>query len=431
MGLLLIRMSANWQNRKALRESEEKHRVLLDESTDPIFSIEPDGKCLYVNKAFASCLEKTTAEIFGKKIWDFLNKDEAASRYIDLEQVLETGQVKTIEVCLPRNGNYSYYIATITPVKDHAGRILSLICSSKDITFIKLAEEKISNLNIDLEQKVIKRTEELTERTIQLAENEAILLKIVEDLNLKSEELKKITNDLQLVNKELESFAYTVSHDLHAPLRALDGFARILLEDYAASLDEEGTRLLRVITYNANKMRNLIDDLLIFSRLNQQEIRFSKIDMYAMVNSVYVELITDAEKDKIKFHLAKIPHAYGDSSMVRQVWVNLISNSIKYSSQKQNQIIEIGCKTEGTENIYHVKDNGAGFNMEHSGKLFGVFQRLHSVKDFDGTGVGLAIVHRIVLRHNGRIWAEGKVNEGATFYFSLPNQKINETSMNK
>jgi light-regulated signal transduction histidine kinase (bacteriophytochrome) len=228
------------------------------------------------------------------------------------------------------------------------------------------------------------------------------------------------------VNKELESFAYTVSHDLRAPLRALDGFALILLEDHAASLDEEGNRLLRVITYNAKKMGDLIDDLLSFSRLNRQEVRFSRIDMHTLANSVYMELASNADKEKIKFHLHKIPHAYGDPSMVQQVWVNLISNAIKFSSRKHNQMIEIGFKTEGVENIYYVKDNGAGFDMEHSGKLFGVFQRLHSLKDFDGTGVGLAIVQRIVLRLNGRVWAEGEVNEGATFYFSLPKQSIKE-----
>jgi PAS domain S-box-containing protein len=236
--------------------------------------------------------------------------------------------------------------------------------------------------------------------------------------------LHETLSKLEAANKELEAFSYSVSHDLRSPLRALDGFAKILLEDYSASLDAEGNRLLTVITDNAKRMGALIDDLLSFSRLNRQEIKLSGIDMTALVKSVYQELATDIDKEQIKFRIQNIPVGYGDPSLMRQVWVNLISNAIKFSSKTTNRTIEVGCNTEGIENIYFVKDNGAGFDMAYSNKLFGVFQRLHSAKDFEGTGVGLAIVQRIILRLNGRIWAEGKVNEGATFYFTLPNKTL-------
>jgi len=192
-------------------------------------------------------------------------------------------------------------------------------------------------------------------------------------------------------------------------------------------LDDEGKRMLQVISANANKMGHLIDDLLSFARLNRTQIMPSLIDMNAMAKSVFDELVTDTDKAKIRFTLHHIPAAYGDSSMIKQVWVNLLGNALKFSAKKAESCIEVGVHTLNKEHVYYVKDNGAGFDMENAQKLFGVFQRLHSAKEFDGVGAGLAIVQRIILRHNGRIWAEGKVNEGATFHFTLPqnlDQKI-------
>ena len=189
-------------------------------------------------------------------------------------------------------------------------------------------------------------------------------------------------------------------------------------------LDDEGKRLLQVIIDNANKMGFLIDDLLAFSRLNRYSLRISKINMQSMARAVFNELSAANSNSEIDFRLHPIPEVSGDAAMIKQVWINLISNAIKYTSKKTERIIEISCETSGEENIYKITDNGAGFNMAYYNKLFGVFQRLHTVKEFDGTGIGLAIVNRIIQRHNGRVWAEGEVNKGASFYFALSKKPI-------
>jgi light-regulated signal transduction histidine kinase (bacteriophytochrome) len=228
------------------------------------------------------------------------------------------------------------------------------------------------------------------------------------------------TAQLDFTNRELEAFSYSVSHDLHTPLRALNGYASMLIEDYSELLDSEGKRMLNAIVDQSNKMGCLIDDLLSFSRINMNEIKISAIDMHSLAINVYDELTTDPEKEKIDFRISEIDSTYGDTSMLKQIWVNLISNAIKYTSKISNPVIEIGSTSDETETVYYIKDNGAGFDMEYYDKLFGVFKRLHSTRQFEGNGVGLAIVHRIVQRHQGRVWAESEINKGATFYFALP-----------
>lgn len=233
-------------------------------------------------------------------------------------------------------------------------------------------------------------------------------------------ELKKKTEELEIANKDLESFSYSVSHDLRAPLRAIIGFSKILIEDYADKLGDEGRRLLNIIQDSTKKMENLIDDLLALSRIGRRDIVLSHIDMHKLAKTVFDEVKTLYPGINVKFHINSLPHARGDEGMIHQVFFNLLSNAVKFTKTRQTPIIEVGCYDSGSENVYYVKDNGVGFNMEYSDKMFNPFQRLHNEEAFEGTGIGLAIVKRIITCHKGKIWAEGKENEGATFYFSLP-----------
>ncbi|OFY39014.1 MAG: hypothetical protein A2X18_05630 [Bacteroidetes bacterium GWF2_40_14] len=299
------------------------------------------------------------------------------------------------------------------------GQVVRIIGNIIDITEQKETEADLRKLKDDLDKLVEERTRELNEKVRKLAKSQKAMLYMVEDLNAVSAELKLEHQKMEAANRELEAFSYSVSHDLRAPLRALAGFARILQEDYSKSLDNEGNRILEVIVDNAKKMGTLIDDLLSFSRLSRQEIKLSLIDMHGLAKSVFDELVTEADKEKIEFTLHELPEAMGDPAIVRQVWINLIGNAIKFTSTKPIRIIEVGFFPRENEIVYFVKDNGVGFDMAYRNKLFGVFQRLHNVKEFDGTGVGLAIVQRIILRLNGQVWAEGKVNKGAEFYFTL------------
>jgi len=228
------------------------------------------------------------------------------------------------------------------------------------------------------------------------------------------------TAQLEASNKALESFAYSVSHDLRAPLRAISGYSHILIEDYQDILDKEGRRLCSIVCEEAKRMAILIDDLLEFSRISRSFMNMTTIDMTELAGSVYRELISQEMQKRITLHLHQLPIAYGDPILIRQVWLNLLSNAIKYTSKKEIATIEIDGRHDENEAIYKVQDSGSGFDMRYIGKLFGVFQRLHSLQDFEGTGVGLAIVQSIVSRHGGRVWAEGEVDKGATFYFSIP-----------
>jgi len=232
--------------------------------------------------------------------------------------------------------------------------------------------------------------------------------------------LARRTEEVEAANRELESFSYSVSHDLRAPLRAIDGFSRMLTEDYGGRLDDEGRRRLGVIHENTRRMAQLIDDLLDFSRLGKRPLACSAVDMTALAGEVYRELRVAHPEGEAVFDLAPLPQGWGDAAMLRQVLANLLSNSLKYVGKDRVPRIEVSGRAEGAENVYCVKDNGVGFDMAYYGKLFGVFQRLHSEKEFSGTGVGLAIVQRVVARHGGRVWAESAPDRGASFYFSLP-----------
>jgi light-regulated signal transduction histidine kinase (bacteriophytochrome) len=278
-----------------------------------------------------------------------------------------------------------HYYSTFQGNYNEDGNLISIVGTVLDITERKQAEEAIKILNIELEQRVIERT-----------------------------------SQLEAANKELEAFSYSVSHDLRAPLRAVDGFSKFILEDYEDKLDSEGKRFLKLIRSNTQKMDQLITDLLALSRVARNELNLSGIDMTQMATSMFNEITTPDVSDKISFKVETLPEAYADPTYLRQVWANLIANAIKFSSKEKKPSIKICGRTENGFNVYYVKDNGVGFNPEYAHKLFGVFQRLHKSDDFEGTGVGLAIVQRIIHRHGGKVWAESVEGKGATFYFSLP-----------
>ncbi len=227
------------------------------------------------------------------------------------------------------------------------------------------------------------------------------------------------TAQLEGANKELEAFAYSVSHDLRSPLRAIDGYTRILLEDHGSCLNAEGKRVCTVISESARDMGRLIDDLLSFSRLARAAVQPSSVDMEALAEATFMELVPATDRERILFRRGPLPAATGDPGMLRQVWMNLLSNAIKFSSRRERPVIEAYSNSRQGDVVYSIRDNGAGFDMHYVDKLFGVFQRLHSQKEFEGTGVGLAIVQRIVHRHGGRVWAEGETDGGATFHFTI------------
>ncbi len=235
--------------------------------------------------------------------------------------------------------------------------------------------------------------------------------------------LRRQAGRLKAANKELESFTYSVSHDLRAPLRAIVGFADILESDYGEKLDDEGRRLLGVVVDNGKKMGALIDDLLAFSRLGRKTLQGGAIEMEPLVKEAMSEVLQDFRGTDPTVQVGALPDAWGDRSLVKQVWLNLLSNAVKYASKEGQARIEISGVSDGSDCTYRVQDNGVGFDMRYAGKLFGVFQRLHSEVEFPGTGVGLAIVQRIIAKHGGDIRADAKAGEGATFTFTLPCQE--------
>lgn len=270
-----------------------------------------------------------------------------------------------------------------------------------------------------LQKATLNLLEDVDEERKKSFETQRALLNMLEDIEEERAKVEHTKSVLESVNRELEAFSYSVSHDLRAPLRAISGFSQAVIEDYSPLLDDEGKRYLGLIQENANRMGRLIDDLLTFSRLGRQNISESEIDLTNLALSTFNELFAQERGRRIKFTAHPVPPAYCDAGMVRQVMINLLSNAIKFTRTREEAIIEFGFEP-GTEGSYYIRDNGVGFDMEYLDKLFGVFQRLHSVSEFEGTGVGLALVNRIITRHGGRIWAEGQVDGGAMFHFTLP-----------
>lgn len=305
-------------------------------------------------------------------------------------------------------------------------RALELIVANKELAIqskekekraaeLIIANKKLAAENILKEKRKVekqKRAAELIVKNRELAYQE----KRSKELTLAYDELKK-------AQEELEAFSYSVSHDLRAPIRAINGYTQILKEDHTELIDDDGKSIIQSIIKNSNKMGVLIDDLLAFSKLGRKQVSVSNINMRALVNSVISDITIEKDENTPVFELDELAPSVGDSALIKQVWINLISNAIKYSKYKPQTRIKITSISENDKITYSIQDWGGGFDMEYYDKLFGVFQRLHSQEEFSGTGIGLAIVQKIINRHHGAVWAESKLDEGATFYFTLPDIK--------
>jgi PAS domain S-box-containing protein len=374
----------------AFRESESRLRTLVQTIPDLIWLKDTEGLYLFCNPAFELFLGKKEADIVGKTDYDFVDRELADFFQANDRAAIacDKPSINNEWITFASDNHRALMQTTKIPMRAADGQLIGVLGIGRDITELKLAEDEIKALNIELEQRVAARTA-----------------------------------DLEAANKELESFSYSVSHDLRTPLRAIDGFSRILLDDYTDRLDDEGRRLLHVVRDNTSRMGQLIDDILKFSRTGRVELNFSETDMEKLVRDVFADLYPPGSAGNLHLDIEAIPAARCDASMMRQVFVNLLSNAVKFSRSNAASEIRVGAYTEGEETVYFVKDHGVGFDMQYAGKLFGVFQRLHGVSEFEGTGIGLAIVKRVVSRHGGRVWAEGKVGEGATIYFALPNKE--------
>ena len=374
------KMKAQEQLTKTLKEVSD-YKYAIDESSIVAIT-DQNGIIKHVNKNFSDISKYSAGELIGQD-HRIINSGYHSKEYIrDLWATIDNGKIWKGELRNRAKDGSTYWVdTTIITFLNEEAKPYQYVAISADITGRRIAEDENLKLNEDLELRVKLRTE------------------------------------------ELEAFSYSVSHDLRTPLRAINGFAKMINEDYSSTFDSEAKRLFNRIEENAKKMGNLIDDLLEFSRLGKKEIHKSTVPMTEIAETALSE-ITSIVNHRSAVTIHPLHPVQADATMIKQVMMNLVSNALKYSSKTEKPVVEIKSQVEGNEIIYSVSDNGVGFNNQYSDKLFGVFQRLHLQKDFEGTGVGLALVKRIIDKHGGRVWAEGELNKGATFFFSLP--AINE-----
>ena len=371
---------------EALRESEERFRALIQHSHDVIQLLSREGVLIYTSPSITPMLGYTPEEALGRTAPSFMHSeevDQAEKTFGELQR--NPGKTASAEIRLRhKDGTWHWMEVTATNLLQTA-TVGAIVVNLRDITDRKQAEQEIRRLKDSLEFKV-------EDRTAQLA---SVVL-------------------------ELEAFSYSISHDLRAPLRHIGGFVALLQAKSAERLDANGLRYLEIIAEAVQRMDGLISHLLAFSRMSRQELQKSHFSMDNLVKKCLKEMELDLTDRKIAWSIGALPEAFGDPALIRQALSNLLSNAVKFTKNREETGIEIGSRPGHHGTVYYVRDNGIGFDMKYVDKLFGVFQRLHSKNQFEGTGIGLANVRRIVERHGGKAWAEGMDGEGATFYFSLP-----------
>lgn len=406
-GLLVSAAIRDITDRKQVEEKMRFLAIIAESIQDPVIASDNYSVITRWNPAAEKFLGWTKEEAVGKVVTEILAPIYSVQSREEILSHFTKNDFWHGEITYHTKAGVAVnVIATASRLKDGQDKIVGNVILVRDISARKKAEEALRDLNTELEKRVLERTSELTKA-----------YSVISDLNIGLErKIKERTNELELANKELEAFSYSVAHDLRTPLRAVAGYATILNEDYHNQFDAEGQRLLEELQFNNRKMGTLIDDLLTFSRLGRKPVNKSIVDMEALIAAV----LSDLEPHHASVVTGRLYPVFGDAVLIKQVLINLISNAVKYSSKHPAPCVEIFSEQKDGNVVYSVRDNGVGFDMKYASKLFGVFQRLHSEEEFQGTGVGLAIVQRIISRHSGTVSVEAKINQGAAFSFSLP-----------